>query len=38
VALLVEHDDMVGSVALLLNRRTPFTVGDVAPSLAMFSQ
>eukprot|EP00277_Geminigera_cryophila_P000932 CAMPEP_0179413130 /NCGR_PEP_ID=MMETSP0799-20121207/4910_1 /TAXON_ID=46947 /ORGANISM="Geminigera cryophila, Strain CCMP2564" /LENGTH=343 /DNA_ID=CAMNT_0021185533 /DNA_START=195 /DNA_END=1222 /DNA_ORIENTATION=- len=38
VVLLVEHDDMVGSVALLLNRRTPFTVGDVAPSLAMFSQ
>lgn len=37
VVILVEHDDSIGSVGFLLNRKTPFTVGDVAPSLGIFA-
>ena len=38
VVLLVEHDDTAGSVGFLLNRATPFTIGDIAPGLgALFA-
>ena len=39
VVLLVEHDDTAGSVGFLLNRATPFTIGDIAPGLgALFAR
>ena len=37
VILLVEHDNDVGSIGFMLNRFTPYTVGDVVPSLAIFA-
>ena len=37
VVLLVEHDEHAGSIGFMLNRPTPHTVGDVAPSLALFA-
>jgi putative transcriptional regulator len=37
VVLLTEHDEHAGSIGFLLNRPTPHTVGDVAPSLRMFA-
>ena len=37
VVLLLEHDEHAGSIGILLNRPTPHTVGDVAPSLRLFA-
>ena len=37
VVLLTEHDEDAGSIGFLLNRPTPHTVGDVAPSLRLFA-
>ena len=37
VVLLTEHDEHAGSIGFLLNRPTPHTVGDVAPSLRLFA-
>jgi putative transcriptional regulator len=38
VVLVLEHEDSLGTVGFMLNRKTPWTVGDVAPSLGIFAE